>query len=58
MTDIGINPHKGKYMAYSQLPSTYADIKTYITTKIQNKYPWLNAFLNNSLLGINIDLIE
>lgn len=45
-------------MAYSTLPTTFADIKSYITTKISQKYSTLGALLENSFLIIFVDLLS
>lgn len=44
-------------MAFSLLPKTYDEVKTYLVTKIGEKYPVLGAYLGNSFLFIFIDVI-
>jgi hypothetical protein len=44
-------------MAYSLLPKTFDDVKSYLVTKISQKYPTLGAFLYNSFLHIFLDVI-
>lgn len=43
-------------MAFSNLPTKFDDIKVFINNKIVERYPRLQAFLNNSFLAIIIDL--
>jgi len=44
-------------MAFSLLPQTFDDVKTYLTDKISEKYPSLGTFLENSMLIIFVDII-
>jgi hypothetical protein len=44
-------------MAFSTLPKTFPEIRSYLITKISNKFPAIGAFLENSFIVIFVDVV-